>query len=851
MSNRIDLKEKYIKLKRKLFDIRYSYLNPPQREAVYANEGPLLILAGAGSGKTTVLVNRIAFLIKYGNGYFDDVDNMGEISEAEVDTLESIVKYAAESSSISPEELDEILSQFAVNPCPAYSILSITFTNKAANEMKIRLKNILGKEAGDIWTGTFHSVCVRILRRYIDRIGYNSSFTIYDMDDVKKQITVIMQDLNISIENLPVRAVVNTISRFKDNLKYPEDVSIAGDNIRELDIKKIYEEYQKRLKHSNAVDFDDIILLTVTLLISDAEVREYYNNKFKYILVDEYQDTNYAQYMLITLLSQKYNNVMVVGDDDQSIYKFRGATIENILGFTLRFKDAKMIKLEQNYRSTKNILDAANGIIKNNEGRMGKSLWTEKEDGSKIIIKENNDQNDEAGFIIDEIVDLVENSGKNYKDFAVLYRVNAQSANIETAFAKSMIPYRVLGGIRFYERKEIKDMLAYFCVVNNPADSIRLKRIINEPKRGIGETTITAIEQLAFNENKSMFEVIENADKYTVLSRNVNKLRAFAELINSFMEIEKTATLPEFFEKVFDNSGYRNMLEESVKNKNNKFDRYSKYDSGVDDSERLDNIRELISQAITYTEVKRQELMEFGELEELEANGYRAANLTGFLEEVALISDIDNYDENADAVTLMTIHSAKGLEFPVVFIPGMEESIFPSMQSVNEPAQLEEERRLAYVAVTRAKERLYVTFAKERLLYGRAGFNKISRFADEIPKENAEFVKIPENARRTHTNLIGFGSQKKYPPKVSPTSEFATAYTTASSSKKDTGSPEDKEVGYVQAFKRGDMIEHPNFGDGLIINLTDLGGDTLYEVSFDTVGTKKLMGTYAKFKLKS
>lgn len=875
MSEIICLKEKYIKIKRKLFDIRYGYLNEPQREAVYTNEGPLLILAGAGSGKTTVLVNRIAFLIKYGNAVFnnsnnfnklnsadkngktgetDEMSEINEINEAEVETLESIAKYAEKSK---PEELDDILSQFAVDPCPAYSILSITFTNKAANEMKLRLKNILGDTAADIWAGTFHSVCVRILRRYIDRLGYQSNFTIYDMDDVRRQITAIMKDFNINDDNLPARLVANVISKFKDDLKYPEDIGSAGDDIREQEILKIYKEYQMRLKNSNAVDFDDIIVLTVKILINDAEVREYYNNKFKYILVDEYQDTNYAQYVLVTLLSQKHNNVMVVGDDDQSIYKFRGATIENILSFTSRFKDAKMIKLEQNYRSTKNILEAANGIIKNNEGRMGKALWTEKESGNKIVIKENNDQNDESTFIIDEIISLIEETknnengdNKNYKDFAVLYRVNAQSANIETAFAKAMIPYRVLGGMRFYERKEIKDMLAYLCLINNTADSVRLKRIINEPKRGIGDTTITAIEQIAFEENKSMFEVIENAENYPSLSRNVNRLKAFADLINNFIEIEKNESLPELFEKVFDNSGYRNMLEEAGKDKNNKFDKFGKTDR-IEETDRLDNIKELISQAIIYTETKRRELNEFGELEELEANGYRAANLTGFLEEVALISDIDNYDENADAVTLMTIHSAKGLEFPVVFILGMEENIFPSMQSINDPSQLEEERRLAYVAITRAKEKLYVTYAKERLLYGRSGFNKISRFAEEIPEENVEYIKVPESARRIHSNLMGFGSQKKYPAKVSPTSEFATPYETASSSKKEPVNQVENDLGYTQEFKKGDMVEHPNFGDGLIINLTDLGGDTLYEVSFDTVGTKKIMGTYAKFKKKS
>ncbi|MCL2160249.1 MAG: UvrD-helicase domain-containing protein, partial [Oscillospiraceae bacterium] len=678
MNDDKNLREKYQKLKQQLFDTKYSYLNEPQREAVYTNEGPLLILAGAGSGKTTVLVNRIAFLIKYGDAYFGE--DVGEINESEVETLEAALKFAKDSN---PEDLDDILAQFARRSCPPYAILSITFTNKAAKEMKTRLSHILGEEASDIWAGTFHSICVRMLRRYIDRLGYNSSFTIYDSDDTKRQINAIMKELNISDDNLPVRYVCTVISRSKDELVYPEEFVANAANPKERDIKKIYAEYQKRLKISNAVDFDDIIALMVKILETEPEARDYYNNKFRYILVDEYQDTNFAQYALISLLSQKHNNVMVVGDDDQSIYKFRGATIANILGFTKKFENAKLIKLEQNYRSTKTILEAANGIIKNNEGRMGKALWTQKEAGAKIKIKENKNQNEESDYIIDEIINLIEGEGKKYKDVAVLYRVNAQSANIETAFAKSAIPYRVLGGIRFYERKEIKDMMAYFCVVNNTADSVRLKRIINLPKRSIGDATVATVEQISTETGQTMFEIIENAENYPQLARNVNKLKAFAGLINHFMALEKTEALPDFFEKVFDLSGYRTMLEEA----------------GKEELDRLDNIKELISQAITYTDSKRAELSEFGELDEIEAQGYgnRVSNLSGFLEEVALISDIDNYDESADAVTLMTIHSAKGLEFPVVFLPGLEENLFPSRQSADIPEELEEERRLAYV----------------------------------------------------------------------------------------------------------------------------------------------------------
>jgi len=840
-----NLRERYSAVKRKLFDVRYSFLNDNQREAVYTNEGPLLVLAGAGSGKTTVLVNRIAFIIKYGNAYFgniygsstDDIDDDIGMNAAELETLESMLFHA---DKLSAADLDEILDRFIFKPCPAYSILSITFTNKAANEMKHRLAALLGGDATDIWAGTFHSVCVRILRRDIDKIGkigYGRNFTIYDTDDVKRSLAAILRDFNISEDVLSPRAIASVISRYKDKLEYPEDIE-PGADIRERDIHKIYKEYQSRLQHSNALDFDDLIALTVKLLRENPEVREYYNHKFKYIHVDEYQDTNNAQYYLIKLLSEKYNNIMVVGDDDQSIYKFRGATIANILNFMQSFEDAKMIKLEQNYRSTKTILDAANSIIENNSGRLGKDLWTANDGGERITVKENNDQTDEAAYIIEKIKALAD-GGRKYSDFAVLYRVNAQSANIETAFAKSGMPYRMLGGLRFYERKEIKDMLAYLCIVNNPSDVIRLKRIINEPKRGLGDTTLAAIEQIAFDEGRSMFEIISDAENYSTLSRSVNKLKGFAALIRSLTVASKQKSLPEFFEMVFEESGYRLMLEEASE-KQEKYDGRAKY-SGIGgimkeparniEKDRLDNVKELISQAITYEQEKGRR----GE----------PVDLTGFLEEVALVSDIDRYDENADAVVLMTIHSAKGLEFPVVFLSGMEENIFPTMQAIGEPEQLEEERRLAYVAVTRAKEALYMTYAKERLIYGRSGHNKISRFAEEIPEHITELLKVPESERRVRTNMAGLG-HKKYPPKVSPTSEFATAYTTASSTSRTGGA----DIGGLVAFKKGDVVEHANFGEGMIISAANMGGDILYEVSFDTVGTKKIMGTYAKFKLK-
>jgi len=815
-----NLNAKYLKLKRELFDIRYDFLNKPQREAVYTHEGPLLILAGAGSGKTTVLVNRIAFLIRYGDAYFNDY--VPNLNGGELETLESIVEFYRQyknkdnGDEIDMAELDEMLAQFIYNPCPAYTILSITFTNKAATEMKTRLQNILGETAGDVWAGTFHSICVRILRRYIERLGlgYSSNFTIYDMDDVKRQVTDVMKALNIDDKILPVRTVMTVMSRYKDRLKYPGDMETPVD-VKETRVKKIYETYQTTLQTANAVDFDDIIALTVKLLQTDDEVREYYSGRFKYILVDEYQDTNYAQYALITLLSGKYKNIMVVGDDDQSIYKFRGATIENILNFASRFQDATVIKLEQNYRSTQNILNAANEIIKNNAGRMGKSLWTEKPGGAAIIVKENYNQGDEANYIIDKMMDLVIDQKRKYKDFAVLYRVNALAASLELAFAKSKIPYRTFGSIRFYDRKEIKDMIAYFRVVNNPADTVSLKRIINEPKRGIGDTTIATIEQLAMDKNITMLEVIKNVDDYSVLGRSTKKLKNFAALLQSFIALTETKSLPEVFERIFDHSGYRTMLE----------------NMGEEEADRLDNVKELISQAIVYT--KKCE----GDNQE--------ATLAGFLEEVALVSDIDNYDADANAVALMTVHSAKGLEFPVVFLPGMEENVFPSMQAVQamfrDEEQLEEERRLAYVAVTRAEDILFLTYAKDRLLYGRSGFNNVSRFISEIPEELVEHIKLENNEQR---RTIAFASNKKYPPKVPQNSEFATKYTTASV---EAG---EKSNEAVPMYKKGDMVEHTNFGEGLVIDVVNMVGDVLYEIAFDKVGTKKMMGTYTYNKLK-
>ena len=797
------LSERYLAAKRNIFDALYSFMNEKQREAVYTVNGPLLILAGAGTGKTTVLVNRIAHIIRYGNAYFDDTIPEG-LSEANVSALE-------QSTSLPPEALADLAESFSSRPCPPWAVLTITFTNKAANEMKERLAKVIGEKSEEIWAGTFHSICVRILRKYGERVGYRSGFTIYDTDDTKKVILECMKQLNIDDKQLQPRAVQNAISRAKDKLQTPEDfMNEAGSDLRLSQIASIYELYQKQLFDGNALDFDDIIMQTVRLLANEQDVREYYQNRFHYVCVDEYQDTNHAQFMLTVLLSGKYRNLMVVGDDDQSIYKFRGATIENILHFDDTYSDARIIKLEQNYRSTSNILNAANSVIRNNFGRRGKELWSQAGEGEKIVIRKLDNQNEEARYIINKIMDAVIREKRKYSDFAVLYRVNAQSSYLENTFAKSGIPYRLLGGTRFYERKEIKDVIAYLCVINNPADNLRLKRIINEPKRKIGETTLGALENIAAYEDVTMLDAMRNAEKYPTLAKSITKLHEFAFMIDHLTEIAKTEKLSVLFEKVLELTGYMKMLEAA----------------GITEIDRVQNVKELVSNAVEYEENNPD------------------ATLSGFLEEVALVSDIDNYDEEADAVVLMTIHSAKGLEFPVVFLPGMEEGLFPSMQSAMNPEELEEERRLAYVPITRAKTRLSALHARERLIYGKTNFNQKSRFLEEIPEEFAT-VEIPKSIRRQAEEAEAAANGGERPAngerrkKITMSKEFFRESDLSSG------------VGRTQSYDRfaaGDKVSHFTFGRGVILSVREMGADILYEIAFDTVGTKKLMATYAKLK---
>lgn len=794
-----NLNDRYLRAKRALFDKVYSSLNPEQRRAVFTTNGPLLILAGAGSGKTTVLVKRIAFIIRYGNAYMSDQVPF-DVSEQRVEALER-------ASALSVEEIEDILPEFTTAPCAPWQMLAITFTNKAAGEIRSRINAQLGDDtiASQIWSGTFHSICLRILRTHGEKIGYASGFSIYDTDDTKKAITLCMKDLNIDTKSLAVKSVQNTISRAKDRMITPDAfIAEAGSDYRMKQIGRIYEAYQSKLISSNALDFDDIIMQTVILLKRFPEVLSYYQNKFRYVCVDEYQDTNGAQFELTALLSGGYKNIMVVGDDDQSIYRFRGATIENILNFDKTFPDATVIRLEQNYRSTQNILDAANAVIKNNKGRKGKSLWTSAGSGSKIHLKKVFDHNEEARYITDKIQKEVA-GGASFRDFAILYRNNAQSSTIERTFAKSGVPYRIIGGVRFSDRKEIRDIVAYLQLIQNHNDDERLMRIINEPKRKIGDRTIEAVRTIAIENGCSMFKVIEAADTFVALSKSAGTLKSFAELINYFTSLVGETSLEAFINTVIDRSGYRQML----------------IDAGEMERDRLENLEEFLTGAIEYENNYTDD-------------GSYTSVLEGFMEETALVADVDRYDETADAVVLMTAHSAKGLEFPYVFLPGMEEGLFPSMQSVMATdAEIEEERRLAYVAITRAKKELYIVHAQQRMLYGRTQFNPESRFLKEIPTELIDKESSPYD--KPKKELYSYSRARESKPIYDTISIAAVPKAPAGGTKK-------------EIFEAGDRVVHPTFGEGDIISAKKMGADWLYEVAFDRVGTKKLMATYAKLK---
>ena len=792
-----EIAERFRQAKRKLFEKQYGFLNEAQREAVFSVNGPLLILAGAGSGKTTVLVNRIGFLIRYGNAYFSE-STPEKLTEKEVADLEAAL-------SLSAEEIGEILSEYAVSPCESYRVMAITFTNKAANEIKQRLAKILGDDAEEIWAGTFHSICMRMLRRYPEEAGLRPGFTIYDADDAKKLMGECIRQLNIDEKSLPVKTALSEISRAKDRLCSVDQFDeSAGQDFKLRMLCNVYRLYQQKLEESNAVDFDDIIVRTVFMLQKNEEVRAYYQKKFKYICVDEYQDTNRAQFVLAKLLSDGNHNLMVVGDDDQSIYKFRGATIENILNFDSEIENVKIVKLEQNYRSTQNILDAANSVIRNNFGRRTKTLWTDRGEGEKVHIRRVENQNEEARFIINKIMEMVIREKRKYSDFAVLYRFNAFSGGLENIFTKSGVPYRMIGSLRFTDRKEVKDVFAYLSVVNNPSDNLRLKRIINEPKRKIGESTVAAVEKLAEIHMTSMFDIMVHASEHGALAKSVGKLKEFVELIESFRAETETLPLDQLVADVIDRSGYRAMLESA----------------GEEEKERVQYVDEIVSRAVEHAKENEN------------------ASLASFLEENALVADIDNYDAESDAIVLMTIHSAKGLEFPVVFLPGWEEGVFPGEKAMISDAELEEERRLAYVAITRAKEKLFCTHARERLLYGRTIYGRPSRFLAEIPEEYTELFppktpKPAEDAEEVKAPSRPRGKERTI------SKEFFRQPAVTGSIGRTTG---------YERFMPGETVEHITFGRGVILSTKEIGADILYEVAFDSVGTKKLMATYAKLK---
>ena len=732
-------------------------LNEMQQLAVDTTEGPLLILAGAGSGKTTVLVNRV----------------------------------------------EHIISSHLATP---WQVLAITFTNKAAGELRERLVSAIGEEANDIWAYTFHSCCSRILRRFGEKIGYTNHFTIYDTDDSRRVMKQCQKQLGIEDKLINHKSILAEISRAKDSLISPEEYKQTAQNdFRKSKIAECYELYQAQLKKSDAMDFDDIIFNTVKLLEENEDVRNIYQTQFKYVMVDEYQDTNHAQYVLTSLLADKYKNICVVGDDDQSIYRFRGATIENILSFENHYKGAKVIRLEENYRSTQNILDGANAVISHNKNRKGKTLFTRSGSGDKIVYKTVMSESEESQYIIDEIVKNV-NNGMKYSDHAILYRMNAQSRNLEVMLTKSGISHRIIGGHRFFDRKEIKDIVSYLAVINNPSDNVRLQRIINVPKRAIGDTMFANVLEIGAGLGMSAFEVCERADEFQKTSRSASKLMNFTKMIRDFQEcIENGMGLNDLLQEVLDVTKYLDYLQEEPET----------YE------DRVNNIKELSSMFIKYEEESED------------------ANLSEFLEDVALISDIDSYNEDEDAVVLMTLHSAKGLEFPVVFIPGMEEGIFPGNQSMFSEEDLEEERRLAYVGITRAKKKLYLISSQQRMLYGQTSRNMPSRFLREIPSSVIDDQSVvarrstgfttPRTAyANASRNELGHSSHNKI-----------GSYTQSSSSAHKFGQAGNAAQKNNIDFKVGDTVCHKSFGTGTVLTVTPMGGDMLLEVAFDKAGTKK------------
>ena len=793
MNNELD--SRFLAARRNYIASRFSMLNDMQREAVLTTEGPLLLLAGAGSGKTTVLINRIANILRYGRGS-EGTEIPDFVRDEDVAFLENLPADPTQ------EQTDRADWLCALEPANPWNVIAITFTNKAAGEMKERLSNMLGASAEDIWAMTFHAACCRILRRYIDRCGYTSSFTIYDTSDSERLMKEILRDQGLDDKTYPPRYVLSVIGRQKDRLISPEEMeedSRSASDYRIVQIARVYGIYQKRLKDNNALDFDDILYVTVKLLQQDREVREYYQRKFHYVLVDEYQDTNHVQYLLTELLAGSRRNICVVGDDDQSIYRFRGATIENILSFEEQYPGARVIRLEQNYRSTQSILDAANAVIAHNEGRKGKHLWTDNGTGEPILVYEAENEGAEGNFVASQI--LSKSKGHDFKNYAILYRTNAQSNSLEYALKRNGIPYRVIGGMRFFERAEIKDMLSYLCVINNRADDLRLNRIINNPPRGLGAKTIETVQKLAEAEGKSIYEVVCDPYNYGPLEKAAQKLLQFSALIEELAGLLANGmSLPEFYDELLLRTGYADMLLSKPTEEN---------------KTKLENVKELKSSIQSYL-----------------ANTTEPT-LSGFLEEISLYTDLEQYNEGDDAVVMMTIHSAKGLEFPHVFLVGFEDGLFPGMRAIGDRDEMEEERRLCYVAITRAKKSLTISHARMRMIYGRTASALPSRFLREIPencivKRGGYRPQVQETRRESYEKRIAKGNSY-----LSSTIRAQTA----------PSAP-------MPEFSKGDMVMHAAFGKGMVISVTKMGGDALLEVTFDDIGTKKLMAKAAGAHMK-
>jgi len=823
----MDYTDRFLSLRKKYIEREFGNLNREQREAALTCSGAVLVLAGAGSGKTTVIVNRIMNLLRFGDAY-ESKAVWPQPGQKEVEELETVLKNGGE---LSPE-LEPMLRSGNLKP---WNILAITFTNKAAAQLKDRIVSKVGEDGNDVFASTFHSACVRFLRRDAQRLGWPQSFTIYDSDDSERVIKDVCKALGVNDKFYPPRMLASRFSVIKDYMMTPDEYRNSHLMNPETDtVLRVYSEYQRRLKEAGAFDFDDLIYFTVKLLEDNPDIRQYYHSRFRYIMVDEYQDTSHAQYRLVKLLTNESNNVFAVGDDDQSIYSFRGANIENILRFEKDFAPATVIRLEQNYRSTGNILNSANSLIRHNTERKGKELWTDKGDGEKVEVRLCDDEMSEAAFIAQELMKHSK-QGVPFSAHAVLYRTNAQSNAFESYFMRTGVPYKIVGSLRFYDRAEIKDVMSYMTIVSQPSDNLRLKRIINKPSRKIGNTTVDNIEQIAGGLGISMMEVMANASDFPALSRALPAINAFMGIYRKLCDTYAEETLGDFTEKLLDITGYRQMLMEP----------------GSDNESRLENVNEFISTVRLY--------------EKDNPDG----DLGAFLEELALFSNMDNYDENDDRVSLMTIHSAKGLEFDYVYLVGMEEGLFPSEMSAREGG-IEEERRLAYVGMTRARKELHLTRAEVRMLYGYTRRNSGSRFLDEIDPEFVQEVSIPRKkntyldseygransfinsqnfgqAREKKTNtrpVRGFGSVKQ----TAPVADSGFAGKSGSGTAQMSSVPLRPDPAEAMSYTAGDIVEHRMFGKGRVISVKSVGNDLLVEINFDSCGRKKAMARYAPMR---